>query len=148
MKQFRRILHATDFSRASAAAFSHALALAGANRAKLFVANVIPFVGPVGVGGYVPATMYEDMEIALRRSCEQRLERLLARARKTGVHAEGLLLRGVAHAEILRAARAKKADLLVLGTHGRTGVSRFLLGSVASRVIAASGCPVLTVRGR
>jgi nucleotide-binding universal stress UspA family protein len=148
MKPFRRILQATDFSRASAAAFSRALALARENRAKLFVANVIPFVGPVGVGGYVPARMYEDMEIAVRRSCEQRLERLLAQARKGGVRAEGLVLRGVAHAEILRAARAKKADLVVLGTHGRTGVTRFLLGSVASRVIAACRCPVLTVRGR
>jgi nucleotide-binding universal stress UspA family protein len=49
---------------------------------------------------------------------------------------------------IVRAARARRADLIVMGTHGRTGVSRLLLGSVASRVIATSPCPVLTVRGK
>ena len=64
------------------------------------------------------------------------------------VRARGLLLEGVAHDQIVRAARRKKADLLVLGTHGRTGVARFFLGSVAGRVVASAPCPVLTVRGK
>jgi nucleotide-binding universal stress UspA family protein len=48
----------------------------------------------------------------------------------------------------VRAARSKRADVLVLGTHGRTGLPRFFLGSVAARVLATAPCPVLTVRGR
>jgi universal stress protein A len=49
---------------------------------------------------------------------------------------------------IVRAARSKRVDVLVLGTHGRTGLPRFFLGSVAARVLATAPCPVLTVRGR
>jgi nucleotide-binding universal stress UspA family protein len=59
-----------------------------------------------------------------------------------------LLLVGLPHDEILRAAKRQKADLIVIGTHGRTGAALFFLGSVAARVIAGSSCPVLAVRGR
>jgi universal stress protein A len=54
----------------------------------------------------------------------------------------------VPHERVARAARAKKADLLVIGTHGRTGLAKFFLGSVATRLVASAPCPVLTVRGR
>jgi nucleotide-binding universal stress UspA family protein len=64
------------------------------------------------------------------------------------VRATTLVLEGVAHEQIVRAARSKKADLIVIGTHGRTGLAKLFLGSVASRVVAAAHCPVLTVRGR
>jgi len=67
-------------------------------------------------------------------------------ARKAGVKAMTLLLDGVAHEQIARAARSKKADLIVIGTHGRTGLAKFFLGSVAARVVATAPCPVLTVR--
>jgi nucleotide-binding universal stress UspA family protein len=50
--------------------------------------------------------------------------------------------------QIVRAARSMRADLIVMGTHGRRGVSKFFLGSVAERVIATAPCPVLTVRGK
>jgi nucleotide-binding universal stress UspA family protein len=53
----------------------------------------------------------------------------------------------VTHEQIVRYARKKRADLIVMGTHGRSGLKRALLGSVASRVLAATRCPVLTVRG-
>jgi nucleotide-binding universal stress UspA family protein len=76
------------------------------------------------------------------------LSALQARARKAGVKAVTLLLDGVAHEQIARAAKSKKADLIVIGTHGRTGLAKFFLGSVASRVVAAAPCPVLTVRGK
>ncbi|HEX4994617.1 MAG TPA: universal stress protein, partial [Methylomirabilota bacterium] len=73
---------------------------------------------------------------------------IVARARKAGVRATGLLLEGVPHERVARAARARKADLLVIGTHGRTGLAKFFLGSVATRLVASAPCPVLTVRGR
>ncbi len=59
-----------------------------------------------------------------------------------------MLLEGVAHEQIVRAARARRADLIVVGTHGRSGLARFFLGSVAGRVVATATCPVLTVRGK
>jgi nucleotide-binding universal stress UspA family protein len=58
------------------------------------------------------------------------------------------VLEGVAHAQIARFARSKHADLLVMGTHGRSGLAKLFLGSVAGRVVAAAQCPVLTVRGK
>jgi nucleotide-binding universal stress UspA family protein len=60
---------------------------------------------------------------------------------------KGLLLEGVPHERIARAARSKKADMVVMGTHGRTGFAKLVLGSVASRVLTVAPCPVLTVRG-
>lgn len=148
MKGFRRLLYATDFSSASRPAFAKALEVARLNRAEFLIAHVLPSVGPIGVEGYVTPRMYEDMEVAIRRSAEKRLNALLARARKAKVRHKGLLLRGIAHEEIARAARRSKADLVIVGTHGRTGIARVFLGSVAARVISTSPCPVLAVRGR
>lgn len=148
MKAFRRILHPTDFSRASGAAFAKALALAKENRAELLLVHVLlpstPFVG----NGYVSPKTYEELEVAARRGAERQLDRLLRKARSAKTRVKGLLLEGVAYEQIARVARRKRADLIVLGTHGRTGFSRFFLGSVAERVIPLAPCPVLTVRGK
>lgn len=148
MKGFRRILYATDFSNASRPAFAKAIEVARANRAELLIAHVLPSVGPLGAEGYVTPRMYEEMETAIRRGAEKRLNSLLERARKARVRHKGLLLRGLPHEEISSAAKSKKADLVVVGTHGRTGMARVFLGSVAARVISAAPCPVLVVRGR
>jgi nucleotide-binding universal stress UspA family protein len=74
--------------------------------------------------------------------------RLRADAEKAGVRAVVDVRRGDPAEQIVRAARGGRADLLVVGTHGRRGMQKFLLGSVAERVLAAAPCPVLTVRGR
>jgi nucleotide-binding universal stress UspA family protein len=55
---------------------------------------------------------------------------------------------GIVSDRIVRAAKTQHADLIVIGTHGRTGIARFVLGSVANRVVSHAGCPVLTVRGK
>jgi len=148
MRAFRRILYATDFSRASRPAFAKAIEIARANGAELLIAHVLPSVGPLGAEGYVAPRVYEEMEEAVRRGAQKRLNSFLERAKKARVRHKGLLLEGVAHEEIASAARATKADLVVVGTQGRTGLARLLLGSVASRVISTSPRPVLTVRGR
>lgn len=74
----------------------------------------------------------------MRRGAEKRLNSLLERARKARIRHKGLLLRGLPHEEIASAAKSKKADLVVVGTHGRTGMARVFLGSVAARVISSS----------
>jgi nucleotide-binding universal stress UspA family protein len=65
-----------------------------------------------------------------------------------GVRVRTVLADGTPFDRIVRIARAEKAGLIVMGTHGRTGLGRFFLGSVAERVVATSPVPVLTVRGR
>jgi nucleotide-binding universal stress UspA family protein len=144
----RRILHPTDFSPASRAAFAKAIALAKADRAELVISHVLTPVMPVaGDGAYLSPDVYASMDEASRRYGKQHLDRLVAKARKSGVRARGLLLDGLTHERIVAAARKLRADMIVIGTHGRSGLARFVLGSVAGRVVSHASCPVLTVRG-
>jgi nucleotide-binding universal stress UspA family protein len=146
----RRVLHPTDFSKASNAAFARSLAEARASRAELVLVHVLAPVMPIaGAGGaYVPLSVYEQMHASARAWARKQLDRLVARARTAKVRVRGLLLEGVAHEQIVRAAKRQRAAMMVMGTHGRTGIARFFLGSVAARVAAMAPCPVLTVRGR
>jgi nucleotide-binding universal stress UspA family protein len=148
MPKLRHIVYATDFSRASAAAFTWAVDLAREHRARLAVVHVQTPVMPITGEGYIPPDTYEKVEASLRVQNEKQLARLVAKARRAGVRAEGVLATGTPHDQIVRVAKARRADLLVVGTHGRTGLARLFLGSVASRVIASATCAVLTVRGR
>ncbi len=148
MSRIRRILHPSDFSSASSAAFAKALEMSKANRAELLVAHVFAPVVPMMGDGYISPSLYQELETSARSQAQAQLDRLLAKARKAGVRAKGLLMQGVPHDQITRAARAKRVDLIVLGTHGRTGLAKFFVGSVASRVVSSASCPVLTVRGK
>jgi nucleotide-binding universal stress UspA family protein len=98
--------------------------------------------------GYATAQVYDRWLADIRADAQRRLKRLVAQAKKRGVRAKGLILEGIPHERIVRAARSTRADLIVLGTHGRTGLGRVFLGSVAARVITLAPCPVLTVRAR
>ncbi len=145
--KMRRVLHATDFSAASSRAFKRAVDIAKASGAELLLVHVLPSVFPVVADGYVSPQVYEDLEAATRADGQKRLDRLARRARASGARVKSLLLEGAPHERIAQAARARKADMVVIGTHGRTGFAKLVLGSVASRVLAISPCPVLTVRG-
>lgn len=146
MGRLRRILHASDFSPASRAAFARALALAKVNRAELTVVHVFTPAIPRGGEESAPPGAYRAMLAVVRADAQRRLDGLVARARAAGVRARGLLLGGIPHDRIVRAAKSGRADLLVIGTHGRSGLARLFLGSVAARVIATAPCPVLTIR--
>jgi nucleotide-binding universal stress UspA family protein len=149
MSRLRRILHATDFSPASGAAFARAVAMAKAARAELLLVHVSAPQVFTANGEYIfSQKMYDDLEASARKYGQAQLESLRAKARKAGVRVKTVLLEGLADQQILRAGKSKKADLIVMGTHGRRGLAKFFLGSVASRVVAGSRCPVLTVRAR
>ena len=149
MGDTNRIIYATDLSPASLAAFPHAMHLALALGAELMIFHVLP--APVGVlmadGGYVPQETWDDVYAGLRAQADAELDRLVKEAADSGVRVTTSIVDGgTADEQIIRAARDLKAEMLVLGTHGRTGVARFFLGSVAARVVATAPCPVLTVR--
>ena len=148
MTRVRRIVCASDFSTASRKAVATAITMAKANRAALILVHVVAPMVRLAPEQYVPSTTWEEIEIGTRAWAQEQVDKLAAKARKAGIRAAALLLEGDAAAQIVRAARSKRADLLVLGTHGRTGVSKFFLGSVAERVVATAPCPVVTVRGR
>ncbi len=146
MTRIRRILFAADFSSASTRALATALALARSSRASLTLAHVITPTPPVPSDPYRASIIWEDVRQEVRAWSEQRLKKLQARVRRSGVRAATLLLEGEPAAELVRAARRQRAELIVLGTHGRTGLRRLLLGSVAQRVVATAACAVVTVR--
>jgi nucleotide-binding universal stress UspA family protein len=146
MRTFRRIVHPSDFSPASRPALRKAIELAKSHRAQLFVVHVLSML-PVIPDTYVAPTVWDDLERGQQITARRQLARLVATAKAAGVRASGVVLDiGVTHERIVRFARARRADLIVIGTHGRSGLTRALLGSVASRVLAAARCPVLTVR--
>jgi nucleotide-binding universal stress UspA family protein len=147
MTRIRRILHPSDFSRASSAAFNRAVEMAKANRAELTVLHVLPPAVPMYGDGYLSPRQYEEIEASARAHAGKQLAALLAKARRSGVRVKGVLLDGQPYERITRAAKSQRADLVVMGTHGRTGLARFFVGSVAERVVATSPCPVMTVRG-
>ncbi len=140
------VLFATDFSRLSLAAFPHAIAAARREKADLVILHVLPPPVTGDALQYVPAMMYEQMKAAVVRESEKKLERLVARALRSHVRARRAVAEGLAASEILRSARTLGARLVVLGTHGRSGLSRLLLGSVALQVIGGARCPVMTIR--
>jgi nucleotide-binding universal stress UspA family protein len=144
----RRILHPSDFSPASRAAFRKAIEMAKTNRAALLVVHVMSPIVPVPGDAYMSPKMYDDLSNSARTFAQKQLDKLLAQTKKARVRAKGFLVEGSAHQEIVRFARARRVDLIVMGTHGRTGLAKLFVGSVADRVVAAASCPVLTVRGK
>lgn len=148
MKRLRRVLHATDFSTASKRALEMAAELAKQNGAELLLVHVLVPHVTYPQDTYADPAFYLELEKTVRRQAQSSLDALVAKVKKAKVKVAGLLLRGSAHDQIVRAAKNRRADMVVIGTHGRTGISKLLMGSVAGRVIAAAACPVLTVRGK
>jgi nucleotide-binding universal stress UspA family protein len=140
---YRRILVGTDFSPASTAALDQGLELAKQNGAELLIAHAN--VPPSWIGS-MPPEAYGEWEIHCRTEAEKNISALIQKAHEEGVKAHTLLLEGMADDAILEAAERLGVDLIVIGTHGRRGVSRFFMGSVAAQVVSRAGCAVLTAR--
>ncbi len=140
----RKILVPTDFSETSMAAVERARELALGTHAELIAlhASELP-VMPMGEIPYFSLSVYEELE----RGQRQRLASLVEELGKAGVRARGIFHVGMASSTILEFAQSESVDLIVLGTHGRHGLPRVLLGSVAERVVRTSPVPVLTVHG-
>jgi len=141
----KKILVATDFSDCARRAEETSIALARGLAAELILLHVTveaPLYNE-GMRGLVePRKVYE----AQREWAETNLAARAAEIREGGVATHGVVRTGVAVEEIIRTATEEHCDLIVIGTHGRGGLSRFFLGSVADRVVRMAPCPVMTVR--
>ncbi len=143
---WKRICCPIDFSDASRAAMEVAADLARRHGAELVLLHAYPIPGYTFPDGSVVASpkMMQDLAEGAERHLEEwrvEAERLVGAPRVTTAKAIG-----EPAAEIVAAAKANAIDLLVLGTHGRTGLEHALMGSVAERVVRKAHCPVLTVR--
>ena len=140
MLPIKTILHPTDFSEQAGYGFQMACALARDYGARLIVCHVYqPPPVVYGEFGAAPPPLDETPE-----SLRERLARV--RPPEDEVDVQHYLLEGDAAEEIVELARDSLCDLIVMGTHGRTGLGRLLMGSVAERVMRRAPCPVLTIK--
>lgn len=140
MAEIRHIVVATDFSPPADAALALAVEMARELGARLTLLHA--WDPPVGVG--LP-DMAVGMVVASREGAETALATRVQRVADLHVGVEAHLVDGAARHAVVRAADELRGDLLVAGTHGRSGVRRLLLGSVAEHLIRAASCPVLIV---
>lgn len=136
MVHIKKILYPTDFSSYSNQAYLHAVALAEVHRASLTVLYVYP--------GVLEAAEAERDEEQDRRYWRSQLEQI--RPANPNIPVSHVFLEGDPAGEIARYARDANMDLIVMGTHGRTGLERMLLGSVAEQTLRAAPCSVLVVK--
>jgi nucleotide-binding universal stress UspA family protein len=140
----RTILVPTDFSEDAESALAQASDLAqrfGAKLCLLHVYTLTPYAVAPWNGGFGA-----EFVIEIRKGAEKAIEEVRQRAARGGLKVEALVEEGSASSAIVDVARRLPADLIVMGTRGRTGLAHVLLGSVAERTIRTAPCPVLTVK--
>lgn len=135
-----KLLLATDGSARSRLAADRALELAQSHGSDLVVLSVLDF--PAGIRGVAPLERLELLKI-----CQGQVAEVVKRAESLKLKAEGVIMEGVAYSAIADLAREYRVDLVVMGSHGKTGLSRLLMGRVPERVIGHAPCPVLVVKG-
>jgi len=143
--KIKSILLPTDFSDGSLYALSYAVEMAKANDSKLYLLHVLYDIASAS-GLYIPHTSVDVMYREMEESAKKELERFGWQQREGLKNVEYSVIRGLPYEEILKFAKEKNIDLIVIGTHGKTGIDRVIFGSTAQRVVRHSTCPVLTVK--
>ncbi len=145
MITFQRILAPIDFSPCSDAALNYAVELTEKFGSELILLYVVPDLSTVVPDAAMPVpTAGPDLDEVIR-SAEEAVANLIKEKSLARLNPRTDVRIGSANTEIVQAATEANADLIVIGTHGRTGLSHFFLGSVAEKVIRMAKCPVLTV---
>jgi len=145
--QIRSILLPTDFSECGNYALSYAASLARTFGASIICVHVIePMVPTVGYSGMTEPLPIADISDQLEYSAERGLPKIAECEECAGLEIEELIVHGEAASEIVRVAKDRKVDLIVVSSHGRTGLGRMLFGSTAEAVVRHASCPVLVVK--
>jgi nucleotide-binding universal stress UspA family protein len=147
LPRLRQILLPTDFSGCANYAFPYAAAIARATQARILCVHVVePVVPAVGYSGLADPMPIADMSEQLEDSAERELPRLTDCEELQGLEVEEVIVHGDAAAEIVRVAGEQGVDLIVISSHGRTGLGRMIFGSTAEAVVRHASCPVLVVK--
>jgi nucleotide-binding universal stress UspA family protein len=143
----RSILLPTDFSECADAALPYAVQMARTTQARLICLHVVePMLPPVGYAPVAEPLPAVDIGEQLQASAERELPKLAEREECAGLEVEEIIAHGEAASEIVRVARERDVDLIVISSHGRTGFGRMLFGSTAESVVRHAHCPVLVVK--
>lgn len=142
---FKTILFATDFSESSDHAFQYALSLARKFESRLGILHVIS--EPVDLRGfYVPHISFDKLEEEIEQGALKMMEKFCRTHTQDYARVESFVVPGIPYDEIIKKAQEINADLIVVGTHGRTGLDHVLFGSTAEKVVRKSTVPVMTIR--
>ena len=144
--EFKSVVVATDGSKYSAVAASEAIGIAKRNNAKLTALAVVPADIAMPTDIDFAAIQREKLADQDLQAAEKNAKVVKDAAQKAGVDAQAFVMSGKPADAIIEIAKDKSADLIVVGSHGRTGLDRLLMGSVAERVIVMSSCAVLVVK--
>jgi len=140
------ILHPTDLSESSKYALRYAVSLAEEYGAKLFIMHVIEEISQAMYFDMLHAPPLADLMAEIEEQVSKAMDELVAPEIRERVAVERIIRRGVPFLEVIRCAQEIGADLIVCGTHGRTGLKHVLFGSVAEKIVRKAPCPVLSVR--
>ena len=146
MQAIKTILHPTDFSESSKHAMTYAISFAQEFQAKLILLHVIEEISSALYFDMLQAPPLTQLMVNIEKQARQALDEVLPPEVRGKLPADLILRKGVPFVEILSCATHVKADMIVLGTHGRTGLKHALFGSVAEKVVRKASCPVLSVR--
>lgn len=144
MAEIKNILFPVDFSSASEKILPYARYMAEKLGAKLYLIFVVEELSKYA-HFYVPHIPFDNLEEEMLEAAKKKMETFVAEHLEDFDNLETIITRGDIADEIIRAAGEKAIDLIVMGTHGRKGLEKILLGSVAERVVKRSPCPVMTV---
>jgi len=140
----QHILVPTDFSEYADYALDYAIELAQKLQARLTLLHIIQLT-PMTMGDMYGYSLEAYLE-AIESEAQKRMEALLNRVYQEGLEGETVIVQGVPFQIIVDMAESQNADLIVMGTHGRTGLTHALMGSVAEKVVRLAPCPVLVTR--
>ncbi|MBU6391369.1 MAG: universal stress protein [Planctomycetota bacterium] len=145
MIKLKKILCPIDFSACSKHALSYAIDLSAKESASLYLIHVIE-AHLSGIGDILKQLdlLLDDKQI--EDNLKMRLISLLPDDVRKSTFVEPIIAKGIPFVEIVNTAKDKRTDLIVMGTHGKTGLEHILIGSVAERVIQRAPCPVLSIR--
>lgn len=146
MIEFKRILHPTDFSASSQRSLATACELARKFGAEVHLLHVVQDVAAIAAYGVAEAYLPVEWRNEVKAQAEKSLQEVPDAATGAGVRFVRAIAEGSPYYEIIEYARQNAIDLIVMGTHGRTGVPHLLMGSVAEKVVREAPCAVLTVR--
>lgn len=143
--EIKKILFPTDFLEGSDTALPYAADMAKRYNAKLYVMHVIHDIAQA-TGWYVPHVSLNELYKDMEANAKKEIDRYGAEELRGFKDVEHVIVKGVAYDEIIKFAKEKNIDLIVMGTHGRKGLDRIIFGSTAERVVRDAPCPVLSVR--
>jgi len=146
MFKLKKILYPTDFSEASLEALGHAVSFAKNCKAKLILMHVVnEKIFSEGLS-LARAAAPESLEKELTEEASAQLKKIIPAEERQGLDWEIVILYGMPFLEITRYAKENSVDMIVIGTHGRSGIEHIIFGSTAEKVVRKAHCPVLSVK--